>query len=343
MIKFHLKDGKESILNSYLEKQKEIRDFSEKYCNNLILSLNENSNENKYKINLYSMFERYRTDIINVLENITNYEFIKEIFDECQNNLYNISLTEKVQNLNELIYNLGQYNNTPYLIGNEEIKKIDDSINLLKYLEDLKKDFIVYFNSSIELILANKIGRIITLNKNILNYIISDLNNDKNLNKEIGLIEMIFKDIKKIINKYINIYENNLKNITNSINNESFYSFDIYNDIKNCSSILKNLVNNTENNNTIQNNLLLKNLKEIKIKREIEGIKRLISNNQYNIEIDKNLIPELYIDNVKLLYEQIRFNISNEVNNIINNDIKQETNNLVYDYSLKIFYEIEKI
>ena len=130
LIEFHLKDCKESILNNYLEKQKEIRDFSEKYCNNLILSLKENSNENKFKINLYSMFERYRTDIINVLENIINYEFINEIFDEYKNNFYNISLTKKVKYLKEIIYNLGQiYSNTPYLIGNEEIKKIDDNIN----------------------------------------------------------------------------------------------------------------------------------------------------------------------------------------------------------------------
>ena len=102
-----------------------------------------------------------------------NYEFIKEIFDEYQNNFYNISLTKKVKDLNEIIYNLGQiYSNTPYLIGHEEIKKIDDNINLLKYLEGLKKDSDVHFNSSIELILDNKIRMIINLNNKILNYLI---------------------------------------------------------------------------------------------------------------------------------------------------------------------------
>ena len=101
------------------------------------MSLKGNSNENKFRINLYFILEKYRSDILNVLEKITNYEFIKEIFDKYRHNFFDISLTKKIEYLNELIYNLNQiYSNTPYLIGNEEIQKIDDSINLLKNLEE---------------------------------------------------------------------------------------------------------------------------------------------------------------------------------------------------------------
>ena len=343
LIKAHLKDDKERVINNYLEEQKDIEAFIKKYCNNLILNVQENFNENKYKINLYFMFEKYKSDIINILESFTNYEFIKALFDEYQNYFYNISLAYNEEYLNELISNLSQiYSNIPYL-GNEEIQKIDEDINLLKNLDVYKKDSDVRFNSSIKQIFDNKIRMIINLNEKIFNYIISNLNNDENLKEEIGIIELNFKDINKIINNYKNNYQNSLENISNSIKNESFDSFDLFNDIKNFSSILEILYNNTKNNNTVQNNLLLKYIKEIKIKREIEGIERLISNNEYNIEIDKNLIPELNVDNVKLLYDQIRFDISNEANNIISNDIKQEFNNYLYNYSLEIFYEIEKI
>ena len=342
LIKSHLKDNKESILKNYSETQGDISVFTENYCNNLILSLKGNSNENKFRINLYFILEKYRSDIINVFENITNYEFIKEIFDKYER--YNISLTKKIEYLNELIYNLNQiYINIPYLIGNAEIQKVDDTINLLKNLEDYKKDSDVDFMFLVKLILENKVRMIINLNEKIFNYIISDLNKDENLENEIELIEMNFIDINKNIYKYKNIYQNNLEKISNSTKNESFYFLDIFKDVKNFSSIIKKLDNNTENNNTTHNNLLLNYLKEIKIKREIEGIKRLISNNKYYIDIDKSLIPELNIDNVKLLYEKIRFNISNEAKNIINNDIKPETNNLIYNYSIEIFYEIEKL
>jgi hypothetical protein len=294
LIKNHLKDDKETIINNYLEGEKDIEDFVEDYCKNLISSLKENSNENKYKINLYLMFEKYKVDIINILESFSNYEFIKAIFDEYQNYFYNISLINNDEYLNELIYNLSIiYSNTPYLIGNEEIQKIDEDINLLKNLEDYKKDSDDRFYSSIELILDNKMRMIINLNEKINNYIISDLNKYENLKEEIGIIEMNFKDINKIINKYQNIYQKNLEKISNSIKNESFDSFDIYNDIKNLSYILENYTEN--NNNSIQNDLLLKNLKEIKIKREIEGIERLISNNEYNVDINKNTIPEINI------------------------------------------------
>ena len=344
LIKAHLKNDKESIINNYLEEKKDIEAFLKDYCKNLISSIKGNSNENKYKIHLYIMLEKYKADIINILESFTNYEFIKAIFDEYQNYFYNISLTNNDEYLNDLIYNLSKiYSNTPYLIGNEEIQKIDEDINLLKNWEDYKKDSDARFNSSIELILDNKIRMVIILNDKIFKYIISDLNNDENLKEEIGIVELNFKEINKIINKYQNFYQNNLEKISNLTKNESFDSFDLYNDIKNFSYILDNFYNDTENNNTIQNKLLLKYLKEIKIKREIEGIERLISNNEYNIDIDKNSIPKLNIDNVKLLYEQIRFNISNEAKNIIRNDIKQDTNNLIYNYSLEIFNKIEKI
>jgi hypothetical protein len=153
LIKNHLKDDKETIINNYLEGEKDIEDFVEDYCKNLISSLKENSNENKYKINLYLMFEKYKVDIINILESFSNYEFIKAIFDEYQNYFYNISLINNDEYLNELIYNLSIiYSNTPYLIGNEEIQKIDEDINLLKNLEDYKKDSDDRFYSSIELI-----------------------------------------------------------------------------------------------------------------------------------------------------------------------------------------------
>ena len=344
LIKSHLKENKESILKSYLETQGDISVFSENYCNNLILSLKGNSNENKFRINLYFILEKYRSDIINIFENITNYEFIKEIFDEYQHNFYDISLTKKIEYLNELINNLNQiYINSPYLIGNAEIQKIDDTINLLKNLEDYKKDSDVDFMSLVKLILENKVRMIINLNEKIFNYILSDLNKDENLENEIELIEMNFEDINKTIYKYKNIYQNNLEKISNSTKNESFDFLDIFKGVKNFSSIIEILDNNTKNNNTTHNNLLLQKLNEIKIQREIEGIKRLISNNKYYIDIDKKLIPELNIDNVKFLYEQIRFNISNEAKNIINNDIKPETNNLVYNYSIEIFYEIEKL
>lgn len=137
----HLEDKKDEIIQKYSQIIEKINNYYNKYNQDLMSILEGKQDNNNYDINLYFILEKYSSEMFNILDNFTNYEFINKIINEYQNNLANIFLIDKFEYLNESLYNLKQiYNNSPYLINNEEIKiKIDENIEQIRYLKDIKE------------------------------------------------------------------------------------------------------------------------------------------------------------------------------------------------------------
>ena len=137
----HLEDKKDEIIQKYSQIIEKINNYYNKYNQDLVSILEGKQDDNNYDINLYFILEKYSSEMLNILDNYTNYEFINKIINEYQNNLTNIFLIDKFEYLNESLYNLKQiYNNSPYLINNEEIKiKIDENIEQIRYIKDIKE------------------------------------------------------------------------------------------------------------------------------------------------------------------------------------------------------------
>jgi len=186
----------------------------------------------------------------------------------------------------------------------------------------------------------------IGLNKNIINYLLLDSNFNEYFENEIVTINKTIKEVEELLNKYNRILHTNLDSISNSTNlTDNQNLINIYNKINNIEKLASLFFSNKENNSLInQTNFNeIDYLNEIKIKRQIERIKKLIINNEFTIELDKNSIPEININNIKLFYENIKFNITLESEKIIDKYIISEQNEIFSNYSQTILDKIEAI
>ena len=191
----------------------------------------------------------------------------------------------------------------------------------------------------------NKIEIIINLNSRVLNYIISNIDyDDQYINNEIIIIRDKFNEIRQKINSYKGIFKVNFDNITKNIKDESLNKvFEILDNIQNNSYKLKSFIGNNTFNNSNHNISISKYLKEIKMKREIERLTSIINNNEYSINISKNIIPDININNINLFFEEMKYNITIEADKIFNYHIKSKTKDMKEKFGVEIYDEIDRI
>ena len=79
------------------------------------------------------------------------------------------------------------------------------------------------------------------------------------------------------------------------------------------------------------------------MKREIERLTSIINNNEYSINISKNIIPNININNINLFFEEMKYNITIEADKIFNYHIKSKTKDMKEKFSVEIYDEIDRI
>ena len=79
------------------------------------------------------------------------------------------------------------------------------------------------------------------------------------------------------------------------------------------------------------------------MKREIERLTSIINNNEYSINISKNIIPDININNINLFFEEMKYNITIEADKIFNYHIKSKTKDMKEKFSVEIYDEIDRI
>ena len=324
----HLKDNKKNISENYLQKLKEYNDFYNTYYQNLINGMQSISSDDNYKINLYFMLENYSSEIIHYLEYLTNESFVENLFHEFENILINNSLPNQTEYLSEIIDNFtSKYSNTSYITGNEEIQFLKEKIGFMKFINYTKDISISNYINYIEYLLPNLIDIIYDLNKNIFNYIISKENENEIIKNKSNEIETMIKDYKSKVKHFYNIssnfiYENNMKNIDNSLIIERIlFPFSIKNE---------------------NDDIITKYMKEIKINREIDRITKILQENKLAMEINNNLFFSIDKKNIESFYHKIKLNITKESEKIYDDYIKPQTNEILKEYSLEMFKQIEK-
>ena len=346
----HLKDEKENLTNKYVNKIKDIQIFYKNYYNNLENGLKNHSEENKYQIELYILLNNYISEIKNNLESFTNNDFLCKLINEYRNslsNLYSNKILNKIDNLTIPIKNIAQiYNNTLYLNNAEEIRAIIfGNINVLKNsIKEINDYSERLFKSMIHQLIDNKIRACVTVNKNLLNNLLLDSNYDEYFENEILQIKKAQKEAEELLYKYEGILTANIDNISNSTNlTNNPNLINIYNSLDNIEKLSNSYLSFNESNYNKTNASAINFLNEIKIKRQIERIKKIVFNNDYSFDYDKNSIPEINLNNYKLFYENIKFNISLESERIIDKYIISEQSEIFSNYSQTILDKIEAL
>ena len=330
------------------EKIKDMESFYRNYYENLENEIQSKIFEEDYFSKLLSLFNNYSLEIKCLLDNLTSIEYLSQIIDDYKYNLSNIykdEISNRINNLSLPINNLMNiYENNSYIISNKEeiINIIFGEINELKYWINYNKESSYdKFKQNLFDIINNKFKIFKNINKNVWNYILSYLNNEDYLINEIIFINRTFDEIENIFEDYTKILEINLDNITKGININESNDYNIISEIEYLANIFISSINNS--NNTQNNSLEKEFLNEIKIKREIERIKKIIFNNDYTIDLSHKLIPGINIDNIKLFYENIKLNITNEAYKTINKYILPESNEIYTNYSQEILDEIDNL
>ena len=330
------------------EKIKDMESFYRNYYENLENEIQSKIFEEDYFSKLLSLFNNYSLEIKCFLDNLTSIEYLSQIIDDYKYNLSNIykdEISNRINNLSFPINNLMNiYENNSYIISNKEeiINIIFGEINELKYWINYNKESSYdKFKQNLFDIINNKFKIFKKINKNVWNYILSYLNNEDYLINEIIFINRTFDEIENIFEDYTKILEINLDNITKGININESNDYNIISEIEYLANIFISSINNS--NNTQNNSLEKEFLNEIKIKREIERIKKIIFNNDYTIDLSHKLIPGINIDNIKLFYENIKLNITNEAYKTINKYILPESNEIYTNYSQEILDEIDNL
>lgn len=120
-----LMNHKNIILANYSKKLYEMQSFYKTYYQQLKSGLQNEFNKNIFKINLHFLFNKYSSEIMEVVNYLVGQEYIKKRVDEYQNNIaFNSEeISKKVKTLNESIINLikTKYNHS-FIINNTEIQ-----------------------------------------------------------------------------------------------------------------------------------------------------------------------------------------------------------------------------
>ena len=165
------------------------------------------------------------------------------------------------------------------------------------------------------------------------------------MKNEINFIKKKLKEIQNNLNILKEEFKINIQNIKNEINNGSLIkNFEAFNDIESLEKEIKLsfgknkndvIENNANHNNSIKNSQI-EYLNEIKIKREIQNVIKVISNNEYSIKREKNIIPEINIKIANSYYKKIKYNITFEAEKIFQESVKPLSNDIFLKY--KNFY-----
>ena len=338
-ISLHVEDDKTILSNNLVEKLNKFKIYYENYYKNLFERLEKDSFENDEEIiNLYSTVEKYYSEINKFLNNITNEQFINDIFNEFEDRLINSNnFTEKIYYLSEVMKNFSKINDE--LFFNSENENISDKYEILKYIDYSRNISYENFFSFINKIINSKIDIIEDLNQKIIDYIIFKLDEEQIKNESIFVMNK-FNEIKILINnsriqcqnifdKMKNISKEDL-NILNLMKKDENKYNDEYHETEliTQTDITENFYYDTEK--------IIKFIKEIKIKKELHKMLKIISYNKLKINKNENIISDIDIKNIDLYYDKIKLNIIKDTENVLNNFIKPEINPLLKNYTFEI-------
>ena len=443
----HLEDDEEDILNRWRNSSDHIKSYFIDYYENLKEGLNNKSKEEVNKIDFNLLFYEYKNSIsigkLSISDILNNLTILIE--KNISNNNFD-AFFSKINELNIYIKKLLKLSKEKSFILNyeeETIDKIKEIIYLLRYIyEDINNSFEIDIKNQIFKIFNDKKETLLNLTEQLLEFILSGLNNYDYMENERSIIYNEFTSIKNMINNNYNISLEKISNIL-TIKNNYYFKFnesikiienllyfnesDIFDNITNDSIIIENKTNpsniieryindtyisqnivtdsisenNKNNSSIIQNNIndesissniendsikirnnenetdiinnssidssiyenntykdknklrLLENenitsiekeiKEELKFKREYDRIKKLFIENNYFIEIDKNMMPEIDINSLNLYLEKMKFNISYEVNQTIDNYLMKDTNNNFSNVLQKIIKQFENL
>ena len=326
-INTNLKNDAKKLTDIYFEKLSEYNDFYKNYYQDLLQGINNKSGSDKYLVKLNYMIENYNYEIKQYLEEITNITFFDNLIYEYENIIKNNIFSDKTEYLKELIDKFTlKYINTSYL-NNDEIQFMKEKIDFMEYINYTKEVSINSYRNYIRHLIINKIKIIYDLNKNILDYLIlyeDEIENEtKIIKNRLNETETIIKD-----------YEIKFKPIMKSTN---FYYINYFKDIDTSLFGKKLFPINKDNDNKIS-----KHMKEIKINREVDRLRKIVNQIKLSMDIENNLFFSINKNNVDFYYEQIRLNITKESEKILDDYAIPQTNEILKEYSLEIFKEINK-
>ena len=334
----HLEDDRIYLTNNIMEKISQYKNYYDKYYQDLISGIEIKSNEINFDlINLYFIMNEYALEIKNYLNNITNNEFITNIINKHQNCLdNNETIIKHLEILNTTKQNLiEKYNNISFIMENENIDEKIEMINYLNYSKEMSLNHFIIF---IENFINSNIDLIEYLNNKILNYIEANLNQEENQN-ETNIIQTEFDKIKKMINDSKGEFKDNINNILNYYSNIS-NSFNIIYNIKNYSEIYNN-INESNQTDNYENKLISNYIKGMKIHKEINKVSNIIFNTELSLDKNNNFFSYVDKNNINMFYEQVKLDIENEAEKIMNIFVKPSLYETQKKFTLDIINETD--